>query len=56
VYKHTRKGEHIYDDSFKDTLGRKEVLLMDRIDCDSIRKPPPLIPRVYKFGQLDLPL
>ena len=56
MYKHTRKDKHGNDNNFKDTTGRKEVLLVDRIDRDSIWKPPPLILRVYKFGQLDLPL
>ena len=43
---HTRKNENIDADCLKDALGRKEVLLMDGIDCDSPGKPPSLTPRV----------
>lgn len=46
MLKHTRKNKNIDDDCLKDTLGRKEVLLMDRIDRDSPGKPPSLTPGV----------
>jgi hypothetical protein len=54
VLEYTRKNENIDYDCFKDTLGRKEVLLVDRVDCDGPGKPPPFNPCVQKTSHLNL--